>query len=105
MAVGQDDFGGGALQAGCGEQLSGRDQVEDTVVLAQAGVDRDAGEDAVVGAGHDDVAAGGNAPGGNEVGQQALQALDIGNALRPAGEVADPVDQQVGNGGEWLVRI
>ena len=43
-----------------------------------------AGENPLVGAGDDDMAAGGDAPGRNEAGQQALQAVD-GRRPDPAG--------------------
>ena len=49
-------------------------------VSLEARLGRDAGEDAAVGAGDDDVPAGGDAPGRDQVGQQGLQPLDIGQA-------------------------
>ena len=83
VAVRQDHVVDDALLAGRGQQLRGGDDVEHAVVLAEA-VDRDAGQNAMVGAGDDDVTAGGDAPGRNQVGQQALQPLDIGER-DPAG--------------------
>ena len=73
-----------ALLAGGGEQLRRADDVEDVVAAAEA-LDRDAGQDPVIGAGDDDVAAAGRAPGRNQVGQQALQPLDVGGAVLPDG--------------------
>ena len=65
------------------QQLRGGDDVEDAVGL-EACFNGDAGEDALVGADHDDVAAGGAAPGGNQAGQDVLQAIDGRGALLPA---------------------
>ena len=51
-----------ALQARRGQQQRRADHVEKLVGLAEAGLDRNAGEDAMVGADDDDVPAGGDAP-------------------------------------------
>ena len=100
-AVRQRHVGDDALLAGRGQQLRRADDVEDAVGARQGRFDRDAGEDAVVGAGDDDVAAGGDAPGRDQVGQQALQALDVGGALLPdGGEAVEALGKQVGERGE-----
>ena len=86
-----------ALLAGRGQQLRGADDVEHAGRSRRGGVDRDAGENALVGAGDDDVAAGGDAPGRNEVGQQALQPLDGGGAILPdRGEAVEALGQDIG---------
>src|SRR5262249_60330789 len=72
------------------------DEVEDAGGR-EAGPDGNAGEDALVGADHDDMAAGGAAPGGNEAGQDVLQAIDGRCAiLPPGGETVEPVGEDVG---------
>jgi hypothetical protein len=59
------------------------------------------GENPVVGAGDDDVAAAGHAPGRDQVGQQALQPLDIGGAVLPdRAETVEALGQQIGERGE-----
>ena len=56
--------------------------------------DRKARQHAMLDAGDDDMAAGGDAPGGNEFGQQALQPLDVGGAILPdRGEAIDAFGQ------------
>ena len=90
-----------ALQAGGGEQLRRADDVEDAIAVAKAAFDRDAGQNPVIGAGDDDMAAARHAPGRNQVGQQALQPLDVGGAVLPDGaEAVEAFGQQVGERGE-----
>jgi hypothetical protein len=77
------------------------DDVEDAIVVAKAALDRHAGQNPVIGAGDDDMAAAGHAPGRNKVGQQALQPLDIGGAVLPdRGKAIQPFGQQIGEGGD-----
>ena len=77
--------------------MRGRDDVEDAVGLAETGFKGDAGEDALVGAGNDDMAAGRAAPGRNEAGQDGLQPLDAGSAVLPdRGEAVDALSKDVG---------
>ena len=77
------------------------DDVEDAIAVAKAAFDRDAGQNPVIGADDDDMAAGGNPPGRNQVGQQALQPLDVGGAVLPDGAKAvEAFGQQVGQRGE-----
>ena len=96
VAVRKDHVRDDALMAGRGQQLRRADDVEHAVVLAEA-VDRDASQNAMVGAGDDDVTAGGDAPGWNEVRQQALQPLDIGHAILPdRGETVETLGQDIG---------
>ena len=77
-----------------------RDHVEHAVASAEA-LDRNARQHAMIHAGDDEMAAGGDAPGGNQFGQQALQPVDVGGAVLPdGGEAVDAFGQQVGDGGE-----
>ena len=90
-----------ARLTGSGEQLRRADDVEDAIAVAKAALDGDAGQNPVIGAGDDDMPAGGDAPGRNQVGQQALQPLDIGGAVLPhRGEPIEPFGQQIGEGGD-----
>ena len=90
-----------ALLGGGGEQLRRADDVEDAIVVVKAALNRDAGQNPVIGAGDDDMAAGSRAPGRNQVGQQALQPLDIGGAVLPdRAEAVEAFGQQVGERGE-----
>ena len=75
-AVRQGDVGDAGLLPGRGQRQRRADDVEDAAGVADPGVDRHAGEDALVGADHDDVPAGRGAPRRNEAGQQQLQALE-----------------------------
>jgi hypothetical protein len=72
IAVRQRHVVDDTLLTGSGEQLRRADDVEDVIAVAKAAFDRDAGQNPVIGAGDDDVAAAGRAPGRNQVGQQAL---------------------------------
>ncbi|MEH2571227.1 hypothetical protein V1272_000562 [Bradyrhizobium sp. AZCC 1708] len=58
------------------------DDVEDAIA-AKAAFDGNAGQNPVVRAGDDDVAAARSAPGRDQVRQQALQPFDIGGAILP----------------------
>ncbi len=59
----------------------------------------------MVGAGDDDVAAAGDGPGRNQIGQQALQPLDVGGAILPDRDDAiEPLGQHVGGGGEVALQ-
>ena len=90
-----------ALLAGRGQQLRRADHVEHAVVAAEARFGREAGKHAVVGAGDDDVASGGDCPGRDQVGQQGLQPLDIGGAILPhRSEAVEALGQHFGEGGD-----
>src|SRR5207237_292068 len=81
VAVRQRHVAGVALEVWRGEQLGGADLVENPIGFAEIGFDGNAGKDATVdAAGDDDVAAGGKAPGRNEIGQQGCEMLEIGEA-------------------------
>ena len=85
------------------EQLRGRDRVEQAVVASTGiAVDRNAGEDAAVGAGDDDVAARGDAPGRNQVGQQRSAGARwlSARSCRDRGEAVDALGEQIGERGE-----
>ena len=96
--MGSDDVGDAAAgwpgaASGCAALMTSRMPVG----FAERAVDRHAGEHALVGAGDDDVAAGGDAPGRNQAGQQTLQALEGRGALACAdGEAVDALGKQVG---------
>jgi len=84
-----------------GERQRRADDVEQPVGIAEQRFDRDAGQHALVGAGDDDVAAGGEAPGRNQPGQQALQMSDGGRAILPDGaDAVETLGEQIGDGGE-----
>ena len=101
VAARQRHVGDDALLAGGGEQLRRADDVEDAIVVAKAVLDGDAGQNPVIGAGDDDMAAAGDAPGRDQVGQQALQPLDVGGAVLPdRADAVEPFGQEVGEGGE-----
>ena len=68
------------------------------VGIAERGFDGNAGENALVGAGDDDVPAGGDAPRRNEAGQQALQAVDgRGPILPDRGDAVETLGEQIGD--------
>ena len=95
-SIRQDHVGDRVLRTRRGEQLGGRDHVEYPVGLAEAGFKRHAGEDALVGADDDDVAAAGAAPGRDQAGQDRLQALDADGAiLADRGETIDALGENV----------
>ena len=102
VAVRQDDVGDAGLLrrarlSSCAALMTSRIRS----VSPSAGLDRDAGEDALVGAGDDDVAAGGDAPGRDQARQQALQAVDGRGAILPdRGDAVEPLGEQIGERGE-----
>ena len=101
VAVRQRHVADDALLAGGGEQLRRADDVEDAIAVAKAAFGRDAGQNPVIGAGDDDMAAARDAPGRHQVGQQALQPLDIGGAVLPdRAEAVEAFGQQLGERGE-----
>jgi hypothetical protein len=66
-----------------GQRQRCADGVENAGRVAKRRIDRDAGENALVGAGDDDVPAGRDRPGRNKAGQQQLQALERCRAFLP----------------------
>ncbi len=82
-AVRQGDVGHAGLLPRRGQRQRCADDVENAVGVAKRSVDRDAGENALVGAGDDDVPAGCDRPGWNKAGQQQLQALERCRAFLP----------------------
>ena len=78
--------------------MRGADLVENPIGFAEIGFNGNAGKDTTVdAAGDDDVAAGGKAPGRNEIGQQGCEMLEIGEARLPGGgEAVDPLGKQIG---------
>ncbi len=100
-AVRQDDVGHALQLRGRGHRQRRADDVENAAGVADPGIDRHAGEHALVGADHDDVAAGRRAPGWNEAGQQQLQALERHIAILPdRSDAVEALGQHVGEGGE-----
>ncbi len=96
-AVRQGDVADAGLLARRGQRQHRADDVENAVALADR-FDRNAGEHALVRAGDDDVAAGGDAPGRNEARQQALQAVDVGSAiLADRGDAVEALGEQIGD--------
>ena len=75
-AVRQGDVGYAGLLPCRGQRQRCADEIETASGIAKSSVDRDAGENALVGAGDDDVPAGCNRPRWNKAGQQKLQALE-----------------------------
>ena len=101
IAARQDDVVDLALQARRAQQLRRADGVEDAVGLAEARLGRDAGEDAAIGTRDDDMAACGDAPGGDQVREHELQPLDVGEAVLPdGGEAIDAFGEVVGQRGK-----
>ncbi len=105
IAVCQDHVADDALLAGGGEQLRRADHVEHAVVSVKAGLAGNAGQHAAIragDAGDDDVTAGGDAPGRNHIGQQALQPLDTGGAILPDRHHAiEALGHHLGEGGKF----
>jgi hypothetical protein len=82
-AVRQGDVGHAGLLSRRGQRQRRADDVENAGAIAECRVDRDAGENALVGAGDDDVPAGRDRPRWNKAGQQQLQALECCRAILP----------------------
>ena len=74
--VRQGDVGRANLLARCGQRQRRADDIENAAGVTKAGIDRDSGEDALVSADNNDVPPGRDAPGGDEAGQQKLQAIE-----------------------------
>jgi hypothetical protein len=83
VAVRKRDVVDDALLRGRGQQLRHADHVKRAVVVADTVRGGEAAKHAVIGAGNDDVAAGGGSPVRNHVRQQGLQPLEIGGAVLP----------------------
>jgi hypothetical protein len=76
----------------------GADDVENARGVADRGFDRNAGENALVGAGDNDVPPGGDGPGRNEPRQQQLQALERCGVILPRrGDAIETFGKQVGD--------
>ena len=101
LAIGQRDVGRGRRLAGRGQRQRRADDVEHAGGFADRAVDRQPGEHAVVGAGDDDMAADGGAPGRDHAGQQKLQPFEGGGAVAAiGGEAVDALGKHVGDRGE-----
>ena len=101
LPFGQGDVADAACWPGRRERQRRGDDVEHPVGVAEAGLDGNAGQHALVGAGDDDVAARRVPQVGIRLGSSSLQALDSCGAFLPdRGHAVEALGEQIGNRGE-----